>query len=410
MPNIRRSTYVFFYFQDGSFIDIRVLLKGLAELTRVKQIYAISVLCREVYPITMEDLLVLHEIPSDEWIPLSRIIEKYPKLGSQAIKHFAHRGLILSDEDDSKLAELRQQHEKLASSQWNIFAAFYHFMTKWEDMHLRIKLPDDSETLGEINTENFNVMEKFVELYGKPPTHFHSEPNRLSTHELPIIKRDHPLYKLLLQRRTTRAYDRSQPMTLEQLAIILYYVYGCHGYSRIFEDIIGLKRTSPSGGGLHPVGVYTLVINVDGLEAGLYHYSMQNHSLEMIELLERKEAEDLANEFTSGQSFPKQAHVLFIMTARFYRNFWKYRKHPKAYTVINMDAAHLSQTLYLVCAELGLGAFVTAAINSINIERRLGLNGFDEGAIVICGCGIPLSGVSNPDPEFLPYIPRLTAL
>jgi SagB-type dehydrogenase family enzyme len=79
--------------------------------------------------------------------------------------------------------------------------------------------------------------------------------------------------------------------------------------------------------------------------------------------------------------------VSFVLTARFYRNHWKYRRHQKAYAGILMDAAHLSQTLYLVAEELQLGAFITLAINARDIERRLDLDGVSEGVIAITGCG-----------------------
>jgi SagB-type dehydrogenase family enzyme len=223
---------------------------------------------------------------------------------------------------------------------------------------------------------------------------------------LPIIKREGDLYEILLKRKTTRTFNAHAPMTLEELSVILYYVYGCHGYSPAILDIIGLKRTSPSGGGLHPTEVYPLVINVDGVHPGLYHYNMENHALEMIASLNHNEASELANEFTAGQSYPRWAGALFIMTARFYRNFWKYRKHQKTYSVLFMDAAHLSQTFYSVCTELGLGAFVSAAISSVNIEERLRLDGFREGAIAICGCGKPLDENFNLEPKFFPYTPR----
>jgi nitroreductase len=65
----------------------------------------------------------------------------------------------------------------------------------------------------------------------------------------------------------------------------------------------------------------------------------------------------------------------------------------------------LSQTLYLVCTELGLGAFVTAAINGGNIEERLGLDGYREGAILVCGCGPPGPAAAGLEPEFAPYVP-----
>jgi nitroreductase len=75
-----------------------------------------------------------------------------------------------------------------------------------------------------------------------------------------------------------------------------------------------------------------------------------------------------------------------------------------------MDAAHLSQTFYLLCAELGLGAFVTAAINGADIDDRLGLEQFEESALAICGCGTPSPSPSGLDPEFLPYVPRETQI
>jgi len=68
-----------------------------------------------------------------------------------------------------------------------------------------------------------------------------------------------------------------------------------------------------------------------------------------------------------------RAHVLFLLVARFERTLWKYRWHPKIYSALLMEAAHFSQTLYLVAAELGLGAFVTAIVNNGDVDERLGL-------------------------------------
>lgn len=148
-------------------------------------------------------------------------------------------------------------------------------------------------------------------------------------------------------------------------------------------------------------------MRIDGIECGLYHYNSKDHSLELISILSREQSADLAHEFTVGQSYTKNAAALFIMTARFYRSFWKYRRHDQVYRALYMDAAHLSQTFYLVCTQLGLGPFVTAAINSINIERKLDIDGYEEGAIAICGCGHMSSMDYGLEPNFLPYIPRV---
>ena len=99
------------------------------------------------------------------------------------------------------------------------------------------------------------------------------------------------------------------------------------------------------------------------------------------------EARAAATAFVCGQTYFGDAHVQVVLTARFDRAFWKYRNHRKALTALLMDAAHLSQTLYLVATELGLGAFVTAAINNTDIEERFGLDGYREGVLAVCGFG-----------------------
>ncbi len=254
------------------------------------------------------------------------------------------------------------------------------------------------------------VYGEYVETHGYPPNHFVETPAPLSVLPLPVMTKETEFYQLLAKRKTTRVFDTQTPLTQAELSLILYYVYGCHGYAPVFPpNLVGLRKTSPSGGGLHPVEVYPLVINVADVDPGVYHYNVRDHSLELVREATRKQAAALANEFTAGQGYPRWAHALFVMTARFYRNFWKYRRHGKTYSVLFMDAAHLSQTFYLVCADLGLGAFVTAAINNTNIEERLGIDGVDEGALAICGCGKPQQR-DYLDPTFLPYVARQTSI
>jgi nitroreductase len=59
-----------------------------------------------------------------------------------------------------------------------------------------------------------------------------------------------------------------------------------------------------------------------------------------------------------------------------------------------LDAGHLSQTFYLLATEAGMPAFVTAAVNEIDIERALGLDPLKDMVIAVCGCG-PASGAQN---------------
>jgi SagB-type dehydrogenase family enzyme len=150
------------------------------------------------------------------------------------------------------------------------------------------------------------------------------------------------------------------------------------------------------------VEAYPIVSNVRDVEPGIYHFDGRDHALTLLEPLAADEARRTATTFMCGQSYFGRAHVSCVLTARFYRNHWKYRRHDKAYTGILMDAAHLSQTLYLVSTDLGLGAFVTVAINSLDIEERLGLDGAEEGVVAIVGCGPRAAGGSPLELSFTP--------
>jgi putative peptide maturation dehydrogenase len=401
-PQIRRTVYLFFHCHDAQLLDVEQLLRGVVEQASTRQLIAISILRGEEVLVSREEFDLLSSIPTDRWIDLDEVGELAgaPALG----RGLATRGLLLSTEQDPLLMELRRRDEQFAAGQWNIYAALYHSLTKWRDVDLR-KLGGDWASSGDLPAPAGDAVAKFVSRYGKPPPHFHSlDGSRV--YELPLVERDEALFQLLRKRKTTRSFDSDQAITAHQLSVVLYYVFGCHGYLSMYEDVAALKKTSPSGGGLHPIEVYPLVANVAGFEPGLYHYRSEDHALELVEPLTVAAARELAHEFTAGQTYFGSAGAIFLLTARFYRSFWKYRKHQRAYAVLLMDAAHLSQTLYLVCAELGLGAFVTAAINGANIDERLGLDGVSEGVLAVCGCGLPAPVKSALEPDFAPFVPR----
>lgn len=181
------------------------------------------------------------------------------------------------------------------------------------------------------------------------------------------------LYDTLRQRRTTRSFQRV-PLTLRDLASILQWTWGkmrFYNDSQLDRRII---KTSPSGGARHPVEVYPVVQRVQGVESGLYHYSVKDHALV---LLREGLFEERMVELFSGQWWIRDAAVLFFMTAVLPRSMWKY-DHSRAYRVVLLDAGHLGQTFHLACTALGLGPFTTAALQDRKIEQELGLDGVTE--------------------------------
>ncbi len=143
-----------------------------------------------------------------------------------------------------------------------------------------------------------------------------------------------------------------------------------------------ILKTSPSGGARHVIEVYPVVQRVEGLEPGIYHYSVEHNALTM---LRPGVFEDRMVEFYSGQYWIKNAAVLVILTAVLPRSMWKY-DHSRAYRVMHLDAGHIGQTFHLVATALGLGVFTTAALQDRQLEEMLSLDGVTE--TVLYGGGI----------------------
>jgi putative peptide maturation dehydrogenase len=175
-------------------------------------------------------------------------------------------------------------------------------------------------------------------------------------------------------------------------AQLLERVFSAQSEVRVSDDTTFLKKTSPSGGGLHPVEAYLVVQHVEDVTPGLYHYQARQHALEPLPPLAGEgwdggALRDFIMHAVAQQHWFADAHVLVLLAPRFDRTFWKYRNHAKGYRVVALEAGHLSQTLYLSATEAGLGAFITGAINEVFLEQAFGLDHVREGVLAICGFG-----------------------
>ena len=389
MAQVRRTVFAFYYLEDDLQLDVAALLRGeLPSAPGRARVTALAVLTGERHPLAPGEFEVVAQVPAGQWIDASA-------LDRDALSSLTDKGLVLSDAPDGRAAELRTRDETLLATEWNVYAAIYHYMTQWSG----VQGAEGEEDLALLRANVESAAQTLIQRHGPPPPAFAAQRSGPAVF-LPGIEREGQLYDALMARRTTRAFDPDTPMTLEQLDAVLRYVFGCQGHARNAAGVLCIKRTSPSGGGLHPVEAYPVISNVSGVEPGIYHYDAREHALIRLADLDAAATRDAATAFMADQSFFGAAHVSFVLTARYARNHWKYRRHDRSYAGMLMDAAHLSQTLYLVSAELGLGAFVTIAINGRDIEERLGLDGVSEGALAMAGCGPRLAQGSPLDLAF----------
>src|SRR5438552_8998220 len=116
-------------------------------------------------------------------------------------------------------------------------------MSKWRDMHLRVQLPEGLEPT-DPSLNSGEVVAEFAARFGKPPSQHKAPDEARPTIELPILNADGEFFDVLRQRKTTRDFNPRAPMRSKDFSLLLQYVFGCHGYAHIHDDIVGVKKTS----------------------------------------------------------------------------------------------------------------------------------------------------------------------
>jgi SagB-type dehydrogenase family enzyme len=205
---------------------------------------------------------------------------------------------------------------------------------------------------------------------------------------LPQPQRDGEFASVLLGRRTWRQFGGG-PVSLSSLSTLLNLTWGIQRWTDVPGTHPVPLKTSPSGGARHPIEVYAFVLGVAGLPRGLYHYRPDTYRLELISLGATRHR---IRRYLPGQRWFADASILFIMTAVFGREQWRYET-ARAYRAVLMDAGHLGQTFCLVATWLGLAPFCTLAVADTRIETDLGIDGVTESVLYVTGVGPRPAGV-----------------
>ena len=186
------------------------------------------------------------------------------------------------------------------------------------------------------------------------------------------------LHEVLSKRRSKRRYSGA-PLALGDLSNLLWAASGITGKGS--GGI--LLRTAPSGGALYPIEIYLAVRNVINLPKGIYHYSVRDHSLE---LLKEGDFHREIRKAAIDQEFVEEASVVFVLSASFPRITWKYSERGFRYAYL--EAGHVSQNIYLEATALGLGTCAVGAFYDFKVNGLLGLDGIKEAALYLQTVGV----------------------
>jgi SagB-type dehydrogenase family enzyme len=179
-------------------------------------------------------------------------------------------------------------------------------------------------------------------------------------------------------RRSHRLF-KDEPLSLNELSFLLWATQGVR--ERLKSG--NARRTVPSAGCRHAIETYLCVLNVSGLQEGVYRYLPLEHKL-AIEYLDTGMSARII-EATFGQTFVGKSSAIFVWTTIPYRMEWRYS--VAAHKVIAIDAGHVCQNLYLACEAIGAGTCAVAAYHQVLMDQLVRLEGNDEFVIYLAPVG-----------------------
>lgn len=245
-------------------------------------------------------------------------------------------------------------------------------------------------TLGErtVTWEHFGPTRWAKGRFPQPParrTDYPGEPIPLLVPDLTVARAEDPTLTAVLEDRvSTRAFDDDHPITIEQLAELLYRTARTRKTQPVDEGEELTSRPYPSGGGLYELELYPVVRNVAGLEPGMYHYDSFDHVLRPVAAADSPAVSHLLKPASATLTGGAEPQVLFVMAARSGRILWSYEQI--GYAAILKDVGVLMQTIYLAATAMGLGACAQGFGDTAAFAAATGVDELQEcsvGSIIV---------------------------
>ncbi|WP_052422657.1 SagB/ThcOx family dehydrogenase [Nonomuraea candida] len=267
--------------------------------------------------------------------------------------------------------DLREQHMSAAWAPWSPLARAFHYSTRFLDSNLFLSEAEQDEQLRRKLAAD------------PPPPAFKKHPDALDSVPFAadascagtLVERD--LLTLLYNRRSVRSFS-GDDIPGEKLAALLAITAAPIRSSDVSRTTL---KTSPSGGGRHPTELYVYARRVAGVPEGLHHYDARH---QVLDRLTPPLADDLLVHVCGDQTWTRDASAYLFFTSVFARNKWKY-KVSRSYRILHYDVGHLSQTVYLLTAAMGLSCTFTAALRDETLSRLLEL---DDATELVMGCAV----------------------
>lgn len=191
--------------------------------------------------------------------------------------------------------------------------------------------------------------------------------------EIPLPKIDKGVLEALLRkRRSSEGYILENKLNVASLSYILECGYGLQ---RTDEEKRKKHRNVPSAGQLYPLEVYLFLFRqCEGLEPGVYHYSVRNHTLEPV--VKTSFTKEDIHQFVPNSEWLQDTTGMICMTSVFHRTINKYGS--RGYRYILLEAGHVAQNMLLAGTDNGVNLIPIGAVEAHPIEKKIGLSSEEE--------------------------------
>jgi len=183
--------------------------------------------------------------------------------------------------------------------------------------------------------------------------------------------------------------------TIETLASVLFFAAGLTKKKTYPGGDEIHFRAAPSTGALYQTEVYVVAGPIEGLPAGVYHFSPGDFCLRRLRAGDFRGALAAASADADAARRP----MALVLSAIYWRNTWKYQ--ARGYRHFFWDSGAMLANLLAAAGALGFEPRVLAGFVDREVNALLGLDPEREAALEI----IPLGPLSSPAPPAPPVDP-----
>ena len=195
------------------------------------------------------------------------------------------------------------------------------------------------------------------------------------------------------------AFTEEKSPDLARLASVLYYSAGVTKH-RTYPGGELYFRAAACAGALYPTEVYVVCGDIDGLEAGVYHFNPGDFALRR---LREGDLRGVLARASGSEPSVVSAPVTLVFTSISWRSTWKYR--DRAYRYHFWDNGMILANSLAMAAAHELPAAVVMGFVEADVNKLIGIDGQQELALSLLALGH--TDQSLPDSAAIEDLPEI---